>query len=191
MHAVTEPILAECKARGGSDGFAIVTDEQRSNRPNAARRCAVALGSPLEGVATLERGPKRPRCAPLLPSGPPKAITGHAAPRGTVSLGVERDGAGGLAVGALDDLLDPRLRRVEPRLAMPPQRLAPFVETDRFLERHFAALELADDVFERAQGLLEAHLGDFGGLSIHALRFGRDAIGGQHSLRVVENRMRH
>jgi hypothetical protein len=72
---VTEPILAECKARGGRDVDNIVTDEQRSNRPKSARRCAVALGSPLDFVATLARGPTGPRCAPLLASGLPKVIT--------------------------------------------------------------------------------------------------------------------
>ena len=82
--AVTEPILAECKARGGSDVDCIVTDEQRSNRPKAARRCAVASGSPLEVVATLARGVAAPRCAPLLPSGLPKAITALPAGQGTV-----------------------------------------------------------------------------------------------------------
>lgn len=43
----------------------IVPDEQRSDGPKSARRCAVALGSSLEGVTTLARG-SRPalRAAP-------------------------------------------------------------------------------------------------------------------------------
>jgi hypothetical protein len=77
--AATEPILAECKARGGSDACLIVTDEQRGPRPKAARRFAVALGSPLDFVAPLARGPTGPRCATLLANGLPKAITGYSA----------------------------------------------------------------------------------------------------------------
>jgi hypothetical protein len=73
--AVTEPILAECKARGESEACLLVTDEQRGTRPKAARPFGVALGSPLDVVATLARGPTGPRCAPLLASGLPKAIT--------------------------------------------------------------------------------------------------------------------
>jgi hypothetical protein len=48
---VTESILAECKARGGRDVARIVIDEQRSNRPKAARPFGVAFGSPLDVVA--------------------------------------------------------------------------------------------------------------------------------------------
>jgi len=81
---VTEPISAECKARGGSDVDCIVTDEQRRTRPKAARRCAVVLENPLEGVATLARGMTCPRCAPLLPDGLSKAITVHLAGKDTV-----------------------------------------------------------------------------------------------------------
>ena len=33
----------------------IVRDEQRSNGPKSARRCAVVLGSSLEGVVPLAR----------------------------------------------------------------------------------------------------------------------------------------
>jgi hypothetical protein len=54
-----------------------MTDEQRGTRPKAARRVAVTLGGPLDFVATLARGPTGPRRAPLLASGPPKAIMGH------------------------------------------------------------------------------------------------------------------
>jgi hypothetical protein len=52
-----------------------VTDEQRGSRPKAARRFAVALGSPLDIVPTLARGPMGPDCASLLASELPKAIT--------------------------------------------------------------------------------------------------------------------
>jgi len=36
--------------------WCIVPDEHRGKGQKAARRCAVALGSPLEGVAALVRG---------------------------------------------------------------------------------------------------------------------------------------
>ena len=48
---------------------------------------------------------------------------------------------GRLAVGAEGDLLDPRLRRLQPRLAMALQPVAFLVELDRLVERRLAALE--------------------------------------------------
>jgi len=75
MHAVTEPILAECKARGGRDAGAY--RDRRATRQSAKSGPPLRgrLGKPAGGVATLARGPTGPRCAPLLPSGLPKTIT--------------------------------------------------------------------------------------------------------------------
>lgn len=52
----------------------IVSDERRSNRPRAARPCGVALGSPLDVVASLVRATSL-AFAPRLANGFPKAIT--------------------------------------------------------------------------------------------------------------------
>lgn len=51
----------------------IERDERRSNGPKAARREAVALGSPLDSVAPLAGAPGT-CCAPRLASGLPSAI---------------------------------------------------------------------------------------------------------------------
>src|SRR5690606_176860 len=83
------------------------------------------------------------------------------------SARVERHGAGRSAARTLDDLLDARLRSIEARLAMPAQRFTALVESDRFFQRHVTALELANDVFERAKRFFEAHAIDRLGLSFH------------------------
>src|SRR6185437_6187006 len=83
-------------------------------------------------------------------------------------VGVERFDAHSLSVGPGDDLFDPRLRRVEPRLAMFAELLAALVQADRIVERNLAALKLADDVLECAECVLEAHLRNIGALLIHA-----------------------
>ena len=75
-------------------------------------------------------------------------VEGRPRPRSTSSTSIERRRAGRLAVGAERDLLDPRLRRLEPRLAMPLQPVAALVELDRLVERRLAVLERADDLFE-------------------------------------------
>src|SRR5689334_2464946 len=77
-----------------------------------------------------------------------------------VSTGIERLEARGLAVASECDLLDPRLRVLEPRLAMPPQPVAFLVELDRLVERRFALFQRADDLLEAPQGVLEAQLFD-------------------------------
>ena len=61
-----------------------------------------------------------------------------------------------LAVGAERDLLDPRLRRLQPRLAMALQPVAALVELDRLVERRLALLERAHDLLELGQRRLEA-----------------------------------
>ena len=73
---------------------------------------------------------------------------------------VERAQADRLAVRPRDDRLDPRLRRIEPGLAMRAQRLAASVEVERLFERGLAALELAHDFLERLERILEAESGD-------------------------------
>jgi len=52
----------------------IVRDEQRSNRPNAARPGGVASGSPPDCGAALDRATS-PVCDPLLAGELPEAIT--------------------------------------------------------------------------------------------------------------------
>jgi hypothetical protein len=52
----------------------IVTDERRRNRPKGARPFVIALGSPLDFVASLVRA-TGPAFAPRLANGLPKAIT--------------------------------------------------------------------------------------------------------------------
>src|SRR5687768_5129512 len=73
---------------------------------------------------------------------------------------VEGCGAGRLAVAAELDLLDPRLRRLQPRLALLLQPVAFAVELDRFIERGLAALEPADDLLEPLQRGFEGELGN-------------------------------
>ena len=71
-------------------------------------------------------------------------------------LGVERLGAGRLAVARQRDLFDPRFGRLEQRFAMGLQRLAALVDGDRLGQRRLAAFELADDFFELRQRGLKA-----------------------------------
>ena len=62
------------------------------------------------------------------------------------------------AVGALGDLRDPLLGRLELLLAVGAQLGAAGVERDRLLERHVAGLELRHHLLELGQRRLEAHL---------------------------------
>src|SRR5688572_21960341 len=52
----------------------------------------------------------------------------------SMSIDIERLRAGGLAVGAERDLIDPGLGGLEPRLAMPLQPVAALVKLDRLVE---------------------------------------------------------
>src|SRR4051812_28481588 len=76
------------------------------------------------------------------------------------SIGAEGRGAGRRAVGAELDLLDPRLRCLEPRLALLLQAVAFAVELDRGVERRLAALQLAHDLFEPLERVLEGKGGN-------------------------------
>ena len=73
-----------------------------------------------------------------------------------VSTGIERSDAGGLAVGAECDLLDPRLRGLQARLAMLPEAVALLVELDRLVERSLAPLQQPNDLFEPRKRRFEA-----------------------------------
>src|SRR5438309_8526448 len=70
------------------------------------------------------------------------------ASRSTVSTGIERLQPRRLAVAAERDLLDPRLRVLEPRLTVPPQLVAFLIEGDRLVERRLTFLERAYDLFQ-------------------------------------------
>ena len=83
--------------------------------------------------------------------------THRSAPR----FGIERHGGFRLAAGPGDDPLDPRLGGIKPRLAMRAQGFTAFVQSDRIVERDFAAFEPPHHVFERAQRLFKRHTGDF------------------------------
>ena len=71
------------------------------------------------------------------------------------AVGVERHGAVRLSIPAELYLLDAGLRRLEPRLALLLQAVAFAVKLDGLVERSFAALELANDLFEPLQGRFE------------------------------------
>src|SRR5206468_7349635 len=82
------------------------------------------------------------------------------AERSIVSTGIERLEAGRLAVATEGDLLDPRLRILQPRFAVALQPIALLVELDGAVERRFAFLERAHDLFEPRKRGLEAQLTD-------------------------------
>src|SRR6185312_8650641 len=108
------------------------------------------------------RGPEQPSSAPMPRSRIKLLGRGNAS-----SLNVERLGAGGLAVGIGGDLVNPCLRLPQQLLASSFQRLAAFVDRDRFLERYLALLEPLHDRFQLPDRALEAqlldvHLGVFG-----------------------------
>src|SRR3546814_3170554 len=84
----------------------------------------------------------------------------RAAVRRKGSAFAEGRGSRRLAVGAKADLLDPRLRRGEARLAMRAQRMAALVKGYRFLKADVAAFEPPDDGFELAHRGLERQRGD-------------------------------
>src|SRR5438445_4564891 len=63
------------------------------------------------------------------------------ASRSIVSTGIEGLQPRRLAVAPERDLLDPRLRVLEPRLTVPPQLVAFLIEGDRVVERRLPFLE--------------------------------------------------
>src|SRR3546814_17683660 len=65
-----------------------------------------------------------------------------------------------LAVGAEADLLDPRLRGGQARLAMRAQRVAALVKGHRFLQADVAAFEPPDDRFQLSPRRLERQRAD-------------------------------
>src|SRR5690606_13209169 len=138
----------------------------RRRSPRGASRARDARGRRPEPAAA-GRTPRRSRAGSAAGSAPAGRRRGRGPSAGPASAGVERHGGAGLAVGAGDDLLDPRLRCVEPGLAVPPQGLAALVEPDRFVERHVTAFELANHVLERLERLLEAHRGNIGARLVH------------------------
>src|SRR4051812_5848417 len=93
------------------------------------------------------------------------------ASRSTVSTGIERLQPRRLAVVAERDLLDPRLRVLEPRLAMPLQPIAFLIQRDRLVERRLALLERAHDLLEPRKRGLEAQLPDIIFSGCHRLMF--------------------
>src|SRR5687768_1934904 len=84
----------------------------------------------------------------------------------------KRHRSGGLAIAAERDLLDPRLRRRQPRLALLLQPVALGVEVDRLVERRLAAFELPHDLLEPAQGGLEREFGNGGLFGCRGLKHG-------------------
>src|SRR6266700_1574747 len=82
------------------------------------------------------------------------------ASRSMVSTGIEGLQPRRLAVAAEGDLLDPRLRILEPRLAMALEPVAFLVQLDRPVERRLALLERAHDLLEPRERGLEAQLTD-------------------------------
>src|SRR5438309_9762521 len=70
------------------------------------------------------------------------------ASRSMVSTGIEGLQPRRLAVAPERDLLDPRLRVLEPGLAVPPQPVAFLIEGDRLVERRLTFLERAYDLFQ-------------------------------------------
>src|SRR3954471_11822254 len=78
------------------------------------------------------------------------------ASRSMISTGIERLDARRLAVAAERDLLDPRLRVLEPRLAMAFQPVPLLVQLNRLIERRFAFFERAHDLLEARERRFEA-----------------------------------
>src|SRR6185369_16497561 len=87
------------------------------------------------------------------------------ASRSTVSTGIERLDARGLAVTAEGNLLDPRLGFFQARLAVALQPVAFLVELDRPVERRLTLFERTYDLLEPGKRGLEAQLADVGRLS--------------------------
>ena len=79
----------------------------------------------------------------------------------------ERDGAGRLAVAAELDLLDLRLSRLKPGLALLAQTIPFAVKLDRLVQRCLAAFEPADDLLQTLQSGFEGEFGDRFGLFGH------------------------
>src|SRR5882724_7858210 len=79
-----------------------------------------------------------------------------------VSIGIERLDARRLAVAAEGNLLDPRLRILEARLAMPFQPVAFLIQLNRLIERRLTLFERAHDLFEPCERRLETQLTDVG-----------------------------
>src|SRR5581483_1723589 len=77
-----------------------------------------------------------------------------------VSTGIEGLQPRRLAVASEGDLLDPRLRILEPRLAVPLQAIALLIELNRPVQRRLTLLERSDDFLETLQRRLKAHLAD-------------------------------
>src|SRR5437763_9187706 len=102
------------------------------------------------------------RAKKLSTSAQTRAASAFSSPaeRSIVSTGIERLEAGRLAVAAECDLLDPRLRVLEPRLAMALQPVALLIEFDRAVERRLALFERAHDLLEPRERSLEAQLAD-------------------------------
>src|SRR4029450_2966762 len=98
------------------------------------------------------------------------ASIASAAPDTPASSSIERLRPLRLAVRPQRDLLDPRLRRLQPRLAVPLQPVAALVELDRFIERRLPLLEAAHDLLELGQRRLEAQILDVA--LIHRSAFG-------------------
>src|SRR4051812_46252745 len=84
------------------------------------------------------------------------------ASRSTVSTGIEGLQPRRLAVASEGDLLDPRLGILEPGFAMALEAITFLIELDRPVERRFALLERADDLFEPLERGFEAQLADIG-----------------------------
>src|SRR5690348_13841132 len=90
-----------------------------------------------------------------------------------VSTGIEGLESRRLAVAAERNLLDARLRVLEPSLAMAPQPVAFLVQLDRAVERRLALFKRAHDLLEALKRRLEAQLFDVAGLGIgHGVKFG-------------------
>lgn len=63
-----------------------------------------------------------------------------------------------MAIGAGNDLFDPRLRSIKPLLARSSQSLPTLVQADRLIKWYIAAFQLLHDLFKPGQRLLKAHL---------------------------------
>ncbi len=83
---------------------------------------------------------------------PPDRCLQHQRGGGAVSKMISphrRAGALCAAIRPHDNRLDPRLRRIQPRLTNAAQFLALFIKRNRFVERGIAAFEPVDDLFQR------------------------------------------
>src|SRR4051812_44606004 len=83
-----------------------------------------------------------------------------------VSTGIEGLQPRRLAVAPERDLLDPRLRVLEPGLAVAPQPVTFLVEGDRLVERRLTLFERAHDLFEAGKRRLETQFADVGRFGI-------------------------